>query len=110
MEIPHKAEDIVKNTQKTRKNSRNPFANFLKWSNKINKISDYESYFKENMSLPLVEWTLQVIIIRPILIAICLLLFKFYINLPQSKVIYIAEGISLLWFLIIELKQDIWRK
>jgi len=107
MKHPRTAEELIKNTQKTRKNSVNPFANVLKWSNKISKLSDYDDYVKDTLTLPFIEWFIQVLIIRPIIIAICLLLI--YSEAPPSLFL-LAEGLSLLWFIIIELKQDLWRK
>jgi len=108
METPEKPEDIVKNHLKSRKNSKNLIAKFLKWSGKINQLSDYDDYLKDNVTVPLIGWTFKVLVVRPIPIAICLLLILKSIH-PQD-VFCFAEGVSLLWFLLIELKRELWRK
>ncbi len=101
------AEEIKENADKTHENSRKILSKFLKYLGKIEYHKDY-NYYIHNLNISIIEWIIERLIINPFLILICL--SAILNNLPLSNLILLAEGISILWFLIIEFKKDLWRK
>ena len=107
-------EETIDKLLKTTKNSDKTVPKLLKYLKKIESVGDYDDYIKTNFSIPLIEWIYQVLIIRPIPIFLCLLFLTYLITTPKSNLVrlMLAEGISLLWFLIIEFIKEIknsWR-
>ena len=83
----------------------------LKYLKKIRDVSQYEDYINDNVKIPLIEWCIQVLIIRPVLFIAVLMSLSAFLSLPPPLVILIlAEGLSITWYLLVELKQDLWRK
>jgi len=96
--------------QKTKYDSKT-LPKVLKYLEKIKDISQYEEYVKKNIKLPLIEWIIQVLIIRPILFVAVLMSLSVSLRLlPPFVILILAEGLSILWYLLVELKQDLWRK
>jgi hypothetical protein len=84
------------------------FPKFLKYLGKIEDTSTYEKYIKENVKIPIIEWVILVLIIRPILLFAAIVCLSSGFLTPTALIF--AEGISIVWYLLIELKQDLWRK
>ena len=106
------AKDVVESLRKHRENDRKRLPKLLKYLKKIPNIQKYEDY-KDLVKINIINWFIEVQI-RAFLIFItfmCLSVSKIAIVLPHPpQCILLAEGISLLWFLLTELKKDIWRK
>jgi len=96
--------------QKTKYDSKT-LPKLLKYLKKIRDLTQYEDYIRDNIKIPLIEWIIQVLIIRPVLFIAVLMSLSAFSSLPPPLVILIlAEGLSILWYLLVELKQDLWRK
>lgn len=106
METRGKPEEIPKKVRETAINSKKPISIFLKYLDKIEHLHQSEEYIREFIKVPFIEFIIQVLILRPILILICLFALGF---LPPPNVSYIplAEGISILWYLFISLISEI---
>ncbi|HEC64118.1 MAG TPA: hypothetical protein ENI23_02355 [bacterium] len=107
--MPEKPEEIAKNIELTEKYSGKPIPRFLKYIGKIREIKDYEDWKKETNKL-LLNWAIDYLIILAFVIFLCLLALRTVIPLPPPRMIFLAEGISILWYLVISLKKDLWRK
>jgi len=100
-------ENIKETIDKTHKNSGKLIPRFLKFINKIDSVAEYDTWIKET-NITLFDWFFEYLIIKSFLIFFCLsALFP-----PPTILIGFlkAEGISILWFLITELKKDLFRK
>jgi len=104
------AKEFLKNLKKTEKYDDKIGVKYLKYTKKIKKAQEYEDYVKENITIPLLDWILQVIIIRPVVIFMALLLvlpaMKLILNHPP-QLFFIAEGLSISWYLFIEFIQEL---
>ena len=110
MEVSDILHKLEKSTNKPIEKSNKLFISFLKYLGKLKSGMDYEDYLKDNITVPLIEWIIQVLVIRALLLFFCLSVVDF-INYPQASIRFLtAEGLSILWFLLVELKQDLWRK
>jgi hypothetical protein len=107
-----KKPELLRKLEQTKINDRKTIPRFLKLLGKIRSVGDYEEY-KKQIFISLVEWSYTVLVIRPIVILAAILLCLsaanfFFVSPPQ--LFFLAEGLSILWYLLIELKQDLWRK
>lgn len=102
METP---EELMKSIQKTNKYAPKLIPRFLKYIGKINEIKDYEDWRKE-IFVSLINFIIDYIIILPFLFFICLSAIVH----PNINNFFLAEGISISWYLLINLKKDLWRK
>jgi len=109
-ELAKTAEEFIEKQKKVRKNSGKVLPKLLKFFNKIDKPEDFDAYLKDIIFIPFMEWFLQVILIRPFLLYICLTAFGNFFYPPPLVKIAIAVGISFAWYLLVSLKQDLWRK
>jgi len=112
-ESPQNSEEFLKNLKKTSRNDGKTLPKLLKWLGKIDKVAQYDDY-KKNVLSSILEWFFLVFIIRSLVIGIslffCLSAVTFATPPTIIRYFYAAEGISLSWFLLIELKRDLWRK
>lgn len=107
MNVFEKPENIVKTTRKAVKYSKNPIALFLKYIKKIDSLAEFDDYLKDMIYIPLIEFGLG-FIFRSILILICLLAsHSFFITPHLFEKIYLSMGISLLWELVIQFKNEL---
>lgn len=98
-------ESAVKPTKKPNK----LFLRLLKYLGKLESGMQYEDYVRKQIKIPLIEWIIQTIILRALLIFLCLSAIGLFLP-PPLKVLLIAEGLSIIWYLLVELKRDLWRK
>ena len=89
--------------------SSKPIPKFLKFIGKITELDEFEDWLKET-KISLLNWIITYLIILPFIIFLCLSALGLFNTPPALKMILLAEGISLSWYLIIELKKDLWRK
>jgi len=102
--------EFLKKLQRTKKYDKKSLPKVLKFLEKIKTVEEYEKY-KGQILVGLIDWSIE-IIIRAILffaVFMCLSASGVFLITPL-KVILLAIGISLSWYLLSELKQDLWRK
>ena len=104
-----KGEDIRENAIKTNIYSHKTIVKLLIYLKKIRKASDYEDWAKALKS-SLFEWFLITFVIRAFVIFMCLWLITFSFVTPKYQLILLAEGLSILWYLIIDFKRDIFKR
>jgi len=104
-------EKFIKNLRKTQKNSQKTLPRLLKWLKKIDKVDQYDDYVLDFIKIPLIDWFIEVLLIRPFVIYLFLMCLSVtsILNHPPHVLIALAEGLSILWYLLVELKQDLWR-
>ena len=103
--------ETLKKLQKTEKNQDKPLAKFLKYLGKIKKVEQYDEYVKKYIKIPIIEWIFLVLLIRPILLLLtisCLLPIGLFLDHPQR--VLLALGSSLVWYLLVDFKRQIFRK
>lgn len=102
--------EFLKNLKKTERYDSKLGVKYLKYTNKIKKASEYEDYVKDNVTIPLLDWMLQVLLIRPIVLFLALLLvfsaLRLLLNHPPT-IFLLAEGISISWYLFIEFIREL---
>jgi len=105
-ETPEKQFETI---QKVEKNSRNVIANLLKFFGKIKSVGQFDDYLKDIIFIPFVEWFVKIFIIRAFIIFFCLTAigFLFYSPPPTRIQIALAEGISILWYILESFTNDI---
>lgn len=101
-------EKIKEKADKITKYSTKILPKLLIYTKKIKSASDYEDWLKQ-LNIHLFDWFLETFIIRAFLIFICLLVAVAISTFrpPLLLQFIVAEGISLLWFLLIILKKDL---
>jgi len=111
--VEESADKWIKRQQNLRKNSNKALPRLLVFFNKIEKVEQFDDYLKNNIALPLLEWFMEVFILRAFLIYLVLAALTLTQQLryyhPSTRLI-LAQGLSILWFLVVNLKQDLWRK
>lgn len=107
MEEEETAEKLFKNIKKTERNSNKLIPRFLIYLNKINSVSDFDEFFKDKITVPLIDWFIEYFILKFFLIFFCL---SALVNLNIVLKLIYSMGISISWFLLVELKNDLWRK
>jgi len=112
MEYDENPDKFIKNANKLRKNSNKLFPRFLVFLKKIRSVSEFDDYFKNKIEIPIIDWFIEYFIIKSFLIFICLSAFGInFIRFPSfPNSLFLAEGISIFWFLLTELKKELWRK
>lgn len=114
--VEETAEKFFERQNKVARNSNKLLPSLLKFLNKIEKVEQFDAYLKDRLTIPFIDWFLEVFIIRAFLIYFVLTMFTpVVISLPSAFLNHpqrfgIAEGLSLLWFILVQLKQDLWRK
>ena len=103
-----KGEDIKKNSDLIDKYSKNIVVKLLIYLGKLKSASQFEDYLKQ-LNKILADWFFETFIVRAFLIFICLLVAGATLSYttPIIEKFIAAEGISIVWFLIIELKKDL---
>ena len=101
-------QDIVKNLKKFSINDKKLLPKFLKWFGLIDSADKYEK-FKHKIQISIVEWVIDYLIIRGFLISLILgcLSASGILVLPPIKLVLMAEGISITWYLIIDFKKEL---
>ena len=111
--VEESADKWIKRQQNLRKNSNKALPRLLVFFNKIEKVEQFDDYLKNKIAIPFLEWFLEVFIIRAFLIYLVLaaitLIFRLGFYHHPTRLI-LAQGLSILWFLVVNLKQDLWRK
>ena len=105
-------EKVLENLKKVAKNQDKLTVKCLKYLKKIKTSDQYDDYLTDNINIPIIEWFIQVILIRPFIFFVafwCLSAIGVSLIHPQ-QILLIAVGTSLSWYLLVELKQDLWRK
>ena len=107
-----KPPEIITKLHKTDFYADKRLPKLLKYLNKIKTVSDYDKYVKDNIKIPILIWATEYLIIKPILIYICLFCLKLAtpLVLTHPHMVLLAAGSSIIWFLLVELKRDLWRK
>lgn len=102
-----KEEEFFKNQDLLKKYSNKPIPKALKYLGKINKTEEFEKWIKET-NRSLLNWIIDYLIILPFLFFFCLSAVGFYKTTPNVLPRFLtAVGISLIWFLVIQLLKDI---
>lgn len=103
-------EKEVRNLAKGQFYSTKPIPNVLLFFKKIDKYSDYEDWLKEQKPL-LLEFLIITLLFRPLVLYACLSagMYFFGVITPNVSRIFLAEGISLIWYLIFSFKDE-WRQ
>lgn len=100
-------EKLIERISKVKKNAGNPLIRLFIYLEKIKTSDQFDDYLKKNFILPLFDFVLMTLLITPLVIYICLSALTLSIH-PTNFVF--AEGISISWFILVSLKQDLWRK
>ena len=98
-----KEREFFKKDDLTKKYSNKPFPKFLKYIGKIKNINEYKDWLKETNKI-ILNWMLDYLVILPFVIFLCLSALGFVQPLPT---IFLAEGISIAWYLLLSLIKDI---
>lgn len=101
-------EEIAKKYDLLKKYSSKPIPKLLKYIGKLDKIEKYDD-FKKLVRVSVLTWILDYLIILPFIFFLCLsaLSYGFSKQTHPLSVFLIAEGISIFWFLFINLIKDI---
>jgi hypothetical protein len=92
------------------KNDKKTLPNLFKYLGKIKSTADYYEYKNEYLIKPLINWFFELQISALLFFAVIVCLSaSFSLGLTLSQMIMMAEGISILRFLVIDFKEDIWR-
>jgi len=105
-------EDINKEIEKTKEYAGKPFPRFLKYIGKIEKVSDFEEWIKAT-NKQILNWIIDYLILMPFVIFFCISALNRITFLNFSNIITVilfSEGVSILWYLILQFKKDLWRK
>ncbi len=104
-------EKIKEKADKITKYSTSIIPKLLVYTKKIKSASDYENWIKQ-LNIQLFDWFFETFIVRAFLIFIVLLVAVTIsqTRLPLLAQFIAAEGISLLWFLIVILKKDLFEE
>lgn len=103
------SEEFLKNLKKTSKYDNKLGVKYLKYTKKIKKADEYEDYVKDVVKIPLLDWIVQVLLIRPfvIFLSLFLVLSALGYSKPPPTYILLAIGLSILWYLFIEFIQEL---
>ncbi len=101
----NKQEEMLKKADLIKKYSNKPIPKFLKFIGKIRELDQYEDYIKES-KVAILNWVIQYLIILPFIFFLCLTAFSFKTTPYVLMNLFLAEGISILWYLFIALIKD----
>ena len=102
----NKSEEFLKKDFLLKKYSNKPIPMFLKFIGLIKEINEYEKWINEQTKLML-RWIGSYLFVLPFFIFICLTAIGLVKNTPNVlKNFFLAEGISLFWYLLISLIKD----
>ena len=97
-----KDEEFLKKDSLIKKYSKKPLPNFLKFIGNIKTLDEYEDWIKEQ-KVTFLKWIGTYLIILPFF---CLMALSF-LTPPCLKNFFLAEGISISWYLLLSLIKDI---
>ena len=102
----NKSEEFLKKESLIKKYSKKPFPRFLKYIGNIRTLDEYEIWIKDQ-KVSILKWIGTYLIILPFFVLFCLTA----LNLKRSPNVltdfFLAEGISIFWYLLISLIKDI---
>ncbi len=102
----NKQEEFLKKDILIKKYSNKPHIKFLKYIGLIREINEYETWIKEQTKLML-RWIGTYLFVLPFFIFFCLSAFGNLFLTPPLRIFLLAEGISIVWYLLISLIKDI---
>ena len=103
-----KEPEVLKSLRKHRENDVKPLPNFLKYLKKIPSIQKYEEY-KLQVIISLWNWFIDTQVRAFLLFVLLSCLSAIAFSTTPTKLM-LAEGLSITWYMLIELKRDLWRK
>ena len=98
-------EEFFKKDLLIKKYSNKPLPKFLKFLGNIKTLDEYESWIKDQKIIFL-KWIGTYLIVLPFFFFLCLSALGF-LSTPMFKTFFLAEGISITWYLVISLIKDI---
>lgn len=96
------SEEFLKKDLLIKKYSKKPLPKFLKFIGNIKTLDEYEEWIKEQKIIFL-KWIGTYLIVLPFF---CLTALSF-LTPPMFENFFLAEGISISWYLLISLIKDI---
>ena len=102
----NKSEEFLKKEILIKKYSNKPIPKFLKYIELIKELHEYEVWKKEQNKV-ILKWIGTYLLILPFFIFICLTALKFKTTPNVLNNFFLAEGISVSWYLSISLIKDI---
>ena len=99
----NKSEEFLKKDLLIKKYSNKPIPKFLKYIGNIKELNEYEDWIKEQ-KVVILKWIGTYLIILPFF---CLTAMSFFKIFPNLNKFFLAEGISISWYLLISLIKDI---
>jgi len=95
------------------KNSKKTLPELLKYLGKISSVEQYDDYIKA-LKVSLFDFGFDILFIRAILLfmvlSCCLPAMNLPINYNAFSIFFMSEGISVIMYLIIDFKKELWRK
>jgi hypothetical protein len=107
MEDTETPEKLFKSIKNTEKNAIKFIPRLFVYLDKIDSVSKFDEYFRKQIKLPILDWCVEYLVLKFLLILFMLSM----LNPGPIKVnAFISLGIAMAWFLLVEFKQDLWRK
>jgi len=101
--------NFLKKLRKLKKNDAKILPKALKYLGKLKTVADYDDY-KKSIYVSLIDFGIEYILIKPFVIFFCISCLSANLGiLSTPNNLVLAEGISFLWFLLIEFKRELWR-
>ena len=102
----NKQEEFLKKDSLIKKYSNKPFPKFLKHMGLIKELDEYEDWIKEQNKVML-KWIGSYLVVLPFFIFFCLTALTFKTTPNVLSYFFLAEGISISWYLLLSLIKDI---
>ena len=102
----NKSEETLKKDSLIKKYSHKPFPKFLKYVGIIKSLDKYEDWIKGQNQL-ILRWIGSYLILLPFFIFFCLSALNLFNTPNVLENFFLAEGISVSWYLFIILIKDI---
>lgn len=100
-----KSEEFLKKDILIKKYSNKLFPEFLKYIGNIKTLAEYEGWIKEQ-KITMLKWSGTYLVILPFFVFLCLSALNLN-HLPDVlDKFFLAEGISITWYLLISLIKD----
>lgn len=101
--------ELIKSLRKHKENDKKLLPKFFKYIGNIETVALYEK-FKKEIFVSLAKWFIDIQIRAFIFFVVFICLSASLILKTTPNKILLAEGSSIIWYLLIELKKDLWRK
>ena len=101
-----KSEEFLKKDLLIKKYSNKPFPKLLKYLEWIKELDDYEEWIKDQKRVML-KWIGTYLVVLPFFVFFCLTALNLKTTPNVLKIILLAEGISIAWYLLLSLIKDI---